>query len=69
MGRRVEQIRLPEGARFGAIVRGSADDELQVLMPHHDTLIESEDHVIIFLPHKRMVGEVEKLFQVRATFF
>lgn len=69
VGRRVEQIRLPEGARFGAIVRGSADDELQVLMPHHDTLIESEDHVIIFLPHKRMVGEVEKLFQVRATFF
>ena len=43
--------------------------EAQVLMPHHDTLIEAEDHVVIFIPHKRLVREVEKLFQVTATFF
>jgi trk system potassium uptake protein len=40
-----------------------------VLMPHHDTLIEANDHIIMFLPHKRMVREVERLFQVGATFF
>jgi len=25
--------------------------------------------VVIFIPHKRLVREVEKLFQVTATFF
>ena len=70
VGRRIEQIRLPDGARFGAIVRGTGKtSDVAVLMPHHDLVIESEDHIIIFLPHKRMVREVEKLFQVRATFF
>ena len=59
---------LPPGARFGAIVRGQGH-QAQVLMPHHDTLIEAEDHVVIFIPHKRLVREVEKLFQVTATFF
>lgn len=67
VGRRIDQLRLPEGARFGAIVRGEGE-AVQVLMPHHDTVIETDDHVIIFLPHKRMVREVERLFQVRATF-
>jgi len=38
-------------------------------MPHHDTLIEPDDHIIIFIPNKRQVREVEKLFQVTATFF
>jgi len=68
VGRRIEEIALPKGARFGAIVRGEGR-EAQVLMPHHDTLIEAEDHVVIFIPHKRLVREVEKLFQVTATFF
>jgi len=40
-----------------------------VLMPHHDTVIETDDHIIIFIPNKRLVREVEKLFQVGATFF
>jgi len=68
VGRRIEEIALPKGARFGAIVRGEGR-EAQVLMPHHDTLIAAEDHVVIFIPHKRLVREVEKLFQVTATFF
>ena len=37
--------------------------------PHHDTVVEPDDHVIVFVPRKRMVREVEKLFQVSATFF
>lgn len=68
VGRRIEDIKLPAGARFGAIVRGEGRQS-QVLMPHHDTLIESDDHIIIFIPHKRLVRAVEKLFQVGATFF
>ncbi|MDR7093356.1 Trk system potassium transporter TrkA [Hydrogenophaga laconesensis] len=68
VGRRVEEVRLPSGARIGAIVRGEGRNS-EVLMPHHDVLIEDGDHVIIFIPNKRLVREVEKLFQVSATFF
>jgi trk system potassium uptake protein len=41
----------------------------QVIIAHHDTVIQANDHVIVFLPRKRMVREVEKLLQVSATFF
>jgi trk system potassium uptake protein TrkA len=77
-GRRVEEVGLPPGAQVGAIVRGlhrpdgseAGDDaQPQVLMAHHDTVIEPNDHVIVFVPNKRMVQQVEKLFQVSATFF
>jgi trk system potassium uptake protein TrkA len=39
-----------------------------VIIPHHDTVIQSLDHVVIFVPRKSMVREVERLFQVSATF-
>jgi len=62
-GRRVDEIELPAGATIGAVVRGS-----QVLMAHHDTRIEAEDHVIVFLTDKKTLPRVEKLFQVGARF-
>jgi trk system potassium uptake protein TrkA len=68
VGRRVEELKLPKGVRIGAIVRGEGRQS-EVLMPHHDTVIETDDRIIIFIPHKRLVREVEKLFQVGATFF
>ncbi|WP_088281137.1 Trk system potassium transporter TrkA [Ideonella sp. A 288] len=70
VGRRVEDIKLPKGAEIGAIVREvGAESGRQVVIPHHDTVIHSGDHVIVFVPRKRMVREVERLFQVGATFF
>ena len=63
VGRAIEEIKLPKGTTIGAIVR----DE-QVLIAHHDTMIESEDHVILFVVDKRRIREVEKLFQVGVTF-
>lgn len=68
VGRRIAELPLPAGAQVGAIVRGEGE-EAQVIIPHHDTVIESNDHVVVFVPRKRMVREVEKLFQVSATFF
>lgn len=68
VGRRIEDISLPAGARFGAIVRGQ-DTACKVLMPNHDLVIQEGDHVIIFLHDKRLLRTVEKLFQVSATFF
>jgi trk system potassium uptake protein TrkA len=63
VGRAIEEIKLPKGASIGAMVRGE-----QVLIAHHDTVIESGDHVILFLVDKRKIREVEKLFQVEVTF-
>src|SRR5687768_6770827 len=57
IGKRIESINLPEGASIGAIVRGD-----QVIMAHHDTVIEADDHVILFLADRRHIEAVEKLF-------
>ena len=63
VGRRIEELKLPPGTTIGAIVRGN-----DVLIAHHDTVIEPEDHVILFLVDKSKIREVEKLFQVGITF-
>ncbi len=63
VGRRIEEIELPPGATIGAIVRGD-----QVSMVHHDTVIEPEDHVILFVANKKSLPKVEKLFQVGVGF-
>lgn len=62
VGRTVEEIPLPQGATIGAIVRGDT-----VMMAHHDTRIEADDHVILFLVDQKHVADVEKLFQVDAA--
>ena len=59
VGKTRKEIKLPPGATVGAIVR---DDE--VIMPHQDTVIEENDHVILFLSDKRYVTAIEKMFQV-----
>ena len=64
VGRRIEEIDSPKGATIGAIVRGE-----QVIIAHHDTVIEAEDHIIVFVNDKRMVRKVERLFQVSLGFF
>lgn len=63
VGKRVEEIDLPKGANIGAIVRGD-----EVLIAHHDTMIQSEDHVVLFVTEKSRIHEVERLFQVSAFF-
>jgi trk system potassium uptake protein TrkA len=64
VGRAIEDIRLPKGCNIGAIVRGD-----EVLIAHHDTVIQSDDHVILFLQDRMKVSDVERLFSVGVTFF
>jgi trk system potassium uptake protein TrkA len=59
IGRRIENIPLPDGATIGAVVRGD-----EVLIAHHDTMIQRDDHVILFLTDRRHVEVVERLFDV-----
>jgi trk system potassium uptake protein TrkA len=64
VGRRVERSTCRRGVTIGAIVRDDA-----VLIAHHDVLIESDDHVILFLVDKKQIPAVEKLFTVGFGFF
>lgn len=81
VGRRIEELPKIQGAHIGAIVRRSKQAETvskdgflvyehleRVIIPHHDTVIESDDHVIVFCVRKREVAQVEKLFQVGFQF-
>jgi trk system potassium uptake protein TrkA len=64
VGRAIKDVALPPGTSIGAIVRG--DD---VYIAHDDVMVESGDHVILFLVDKKQVAAVERLFQVGITFF
>jgi trk system potassium uptake protein TrkA len=63
VGRTIENIKLPQGTNIGAIVRND-----EVIIAHHDTVIEAEDHVILFVVDKAQIPDVERLFQVGVTF-
>ena len=64
VGKTIEEIELPEGAKIGAIVRNN-----EVLIAHDDTVVETDDHVILFLVDRKMIPQVERLFQVGFSFF
>jgi trk system potassium uptake protein TrkA len=64
VGRRIDELKLPAHTRVASLVRGD-----EVIMVHHDTVIEAEDHVILFVADKSKIPDVERLFQVGITFF
>ena len=64
VGRKIADIALPTGTTIGAIIR---DEE--VLIAHDKTVIESGDHVILFLVDKKYIRDIERLFQVGLSFF
>ena len=73
VGRKVEEIDLPKGATIAAIVRRRPGKETdrradEVIIAHHDTPIQADDHVIVFAVTKKIVPQVEKLFQVGVGF-
>ncbi len=59
VGRKRVDLKLPPGVTIGAIVR-----EEEVILPHQETVIEENDHVILFLTDKRYISAIEKMFQV-----
>jgi trk system potassium uptake protein TrkA len=63
IGRRIEDIALPKGTTLGAVVRGE-----DVIIAHHDTTVQPDDHLILFLTDRRHIDAVEKLFQGSASF-
>jgi trk system potassium uptake protein TrkA len=63
VGRKIEDIDLPKGTAIVAIVRGD-----QVIIAHHDTVVETDDHVILFMTDRRKIEHLESLFQVGVAF-
>ncbi|MBU2884240.1 Trk system potassium transporter TrkA [Gilvimarinus agarilyticus] len=68
VGRALEDIDLPQGANIGAIVREKGSGS-EVIIAHDNVVVESGDHVIVFLLNKKHTRDIEKLFQVGFTFF
>ena len=78
IGKRIDQVAWPHGVTVAALVRncnqpvvvGQTDEWTsitrygEVIIAHHDTVIEADDHVIVFCTQKKLVKKVEKLFQV-----
>ena len=64
VGRRLDEIGLPQGVTIGAVVRGK-----EVFIAHDHIIIESDDHVILFVTDKTHIPKVEKLFAVEFGFF
>lgn len=62
--RPVGKISLPAGVTIGAIVRGK-----HTIVARDDVVIKNGDHVILFLVDKSRTRAVERLFQVRLSFF
>lgn len=58
VGRQVCSINLPEGIVMGALIRNH-----QVVSVHHDTVFEENDHVVMFAIDKKLVCNIEKIFQ------
>jgi trk system potassium uptake protein TrkA len=63
VGRAIEDIDLPKGTAIVALVRGD-----QVIIAHHDTVVETDDHVIMFMTDRRKIEKLETLFQVDVSF-
>jgi trk system potassium uptake protein TrkA len=83
VGRRVSDIPWPQGVTIAALVRDFDQMEVlavrddgtvdrrpgHVIIAHGGTVIEANDHVIVFCLNKRLVNKVEALFQVGVAFF
>ena len=64
VGKKISELNLPESIIIGALVRGR-----EVLLANEDFVIETNDHVIIFVLQKSDISKIEKMFQVSVGFF
>ena len=63
VGKSIEELGLHESITVGALVRGE-----DVIIAHHDTVIEADDHVILLITDRKHVPEVERLFEVEPQY-
>ncbi|MBS7349625.1 MAG: Trk system potassium transporter TrkA [Comamonas sp.] len=54
-----------EGRSLSAV---EGNSEPEIIFPRRNTVIQSNDHIVFFLPNKHLVADVEQLFRVGAMF-
>ena len=64
-----DMLKTPEMAMGLSATTYSASLRKQVIIAHDDIVIQSGDHVILFVIDKRYTRDIERLFQVGFTFF
>ena len=64
VGKSISDLNLPDSIIIGAIVRGE-----EVLLANDELVVETNDHVIIFVLQKKDISKIEKMFQVSVGFF
>ena len=57
VGKTIEDIKLPSGTNISLIIRGE-----KIMQAHHDTMVEEDDHLILFMTDRRQTDNVERLF-------
>ena len=58
VGISIEEIELPEGAFITAIV----SNEGEIKTVHHTTVVEPDDHVVVFIDNRDTITEIETIF-------
>jgi trk system potassium uptake protein TrkA len=64
VGKRIIDLKFPKEVRVGAVIRNG-----KLLISSPESVIESDDHVVLFLSNKKAVNHIENLFQVKVGFF
>lgn len=64
VGRRLKDLALPPQTIIGAVVRGD-----EVFIGNDNLIINSDDHLVLFLADKKYIHDVERLFQVKLGYF
>jgi trk system potassium uptake protein TrkA len=62
VNRRIGQIEWPPSTVVGAIVRESGE----VVMAHHEVVIEALDHLVFFVSDRNQIPELESLIRPTA---
>ena len=72
IGRTVEELPLPTGTSIAVIMKPDGADkngrQYRFLAAHRDTVIETGDHVILFMTDRRQISAVERLFKEQVGF-
>jgi trk system potassium uptake protein TrkA len=58
IGRKIEDIKLPKSVSIVAIVRDG-----KVIIAHHETTVQAEDHVILMLINRQQGRDIEEIFK------
>lgn len=60
VGRTLSEIRLVGNATIGAVIRNET-----IFIDKEDVIIEDNDHLILFLPDRKYINEIERLFKTK----